>query len=124
MARILILLGLAILVAGLLWPYLSQIGLGRLPGDIVKTARTDKNGNFTVTFTDPKVIQAFRWVQSYSRRLGPAAVAGSCRPRTARSPLSGSDRPYFNQCQLVPVVPFRRWRTGRSCRGSACAGPP
>jgi hypothetical protein len=35
MARILILLGLAIPVAGLPWPYLSQIGLGRLPGDIV-----------------------------------------------------------------------------------------
>ena len=35
MARFLIVLGLAILVAGLLWPYLSQIGLGRLPGDIV-----------------------------------------------------------------------------------------
>ena len=35
MARILIVLGLAILVAGLLWPYLSQIGLGQLPGDIV-----------------------------------------------------------------------------------------
>ena len=35
MARVLIVLGLAILVAGLLWPYLSQIGLGRLPGDIV-----------------------------------------------------------------------------------------
>jgi len=35
MARILVLLGLAILVAGLLLPYLSQIGLGRLPGDIV-----------------------------------------------------------------------------------------
>ena len=35
MARFLILLGLAILVAGLLWPYLSRIGLGRLPGDIV-----------------------------------------------------------------------------------------
>jgi hypothetical protein len=28
-------LGLAILVAGLLWPFLSRIGLGRLPGDIV-----------------------------------------------------------------------------------------
>jgi hypothetical protein len=28
-------LGLAILVLGLLWPYLSRIGLGRLPGDIV-----------------------------------------------------------------------------------------
>ena len=35
MARFLIVLGLVILVAGLLWPYLSQIGLGRLPGDIV-----------------------------------------------------------------------------------------
>jgi hypothetical protein len=35
MARFLIVLGLAILVIGLLWPYLSRIGLGRLPGDIV-----------------------------------------------------------------------------------------
>jgi hypothetical protein len=35
MARFLIVLGLAVLVAGLLWPFLSRIGLGRLPGDIV-----------------------------------------------------------------------------------------
>jgi hypothetical protein len=35
MARFLIVLGLVILVAGLLWPWLSQIGLGRPPGDIV-----------------------------------------------------------------------------------------
>jgi hypothetical protein len=35
MAGILIALGLVLLFAGLLWPYLSQIGLGRLPGDIV-----------------------------------------------------------------------------------------
>jgi len=35
MARFLILLGLAILVVGLLWPHLSKLGLGRLPGDIV-----------------------------------------------------------------------------------------
>jgi hypothetical protein len=35
MARFLIGLGLVILVVGLLWPYLSQLGLGRLPGDIV-----------------------------------------------------------------------------------------
>jgi hypothetical protein len=35
MARFLILLGLAILVIGQLWPYLSQIGLWRLPGDVV-----------------------------------------------------------------------------------------
>jgi hypothetical protein len=35
MARTLIVIGLVILVVGLLWPYLSRIGLGRLPGDIV-----------------------------------------------------------------------------------------
>jgi hypothetical protein len=35
MARFLIVLGLAILEVGLLWPYLSKFGLGRLPGDIV-----------------------------------------------------------------------------------------
>jgi hypothetical protein len=35
MARFLVVLGLVLLVAGLLWPDLSQIGLGRLPGDIV-----------------------------------------------------------------------------------------
>ena len=35
MARFLIVLELAILLVGLLWPYLSKLGLGRLPGDIV-----------------------------------------------------------------------------------------
>jgi Protein of unknown function (DUF2905) len=35
MGRLLIVFGLFILMAGLLWPWLSQIGLGRLPGDIV-----------------------------------------------------------------------------------------
>jgi hypothetical protein len=35
MNRFLIVLGLAILVVGLLWPYLARIGLGRLPGDLV-----------------------------------------------------------------------------------------
>jgi len=33
--RFLIALGLTILVAGIAWPILSRIGLGRLPGDIV-----------------------------------------------------------------------------------------
>jgi Protein of unknown function (DUF2905) len=35
MTRVLITLGLVILAIGLLWPYLSRLGLGRLPGDIV-----------------------------------------------------------------------------------------
>jgi Protein of unknown function (DUF2905) len=35
MQRALIGIGLAFLLAGLAWPLLSRIGLGRLPGDIV-----------------------------------------------------------------------------------------
>jgi Protein of unknown function (DUF2905) len=35
MARWLIVLGVVLVVAGLLWPWLSRLGLGRLPGDIV-----------------------------------------------------------------------------------------
>ena len=35
MARTFIVLGLGFLALGLLWPVLSRIGLGRLPGDIV-----------------------------------------------------------------------------------------
>ena len=35
MQRTLILLGLAIVALGLLWPVLTRISLGRLPGDIV-----------------------------------------------------------------------------------------
>jgi hypothetical protein len=33
--RFLIGLGVVILVAGIMWPILSRIGLGRLPGDIM-----------------------------------------------------------------------------------------
>ena len=33
--RILIVAGLVLLAAGLLWPLLSRLGIGRLPGDIV-----------------------------------------------------------------------------------------
>jgi hypothetical protein len=35
MARTLIVVGLVILAVGLLWPLLSKLGLGRLPGDIL-----------------------------------------------------------------------------------------
>ncbi|MGH8565532.1 MAG: DUF2905 domain-containing protein [Gammaproteobacteria bacterium] len=35
MARTLIILGAILLVAGLLWPWILKLGLGRLPGDIV-----------------------------------------------------------------------------------------
>jgi hypothetical protein len=34
MARWLVILGIVLVAAGLLWPWLSRLGLGRLPGDI------------------------------------------------------------------------------------------
>jgi hypothetical protein len=43
--RFLIGLGLVILLGGLLWPVLSRIGLGRLPGDIIY-----QRGNATFYF--------------------------------------------------------------------------
>jgi Protein of unknown function (DUF2905) len=35
MSRIMIILGVILCITGLLWPWLSKLGLGRLPGDIV-----------------------------------------------------------------------------------------
>jgi hypothetical protein len=43
MSRTLILLGLILIAAGLLWPWIGWLRLGRLPGDIVV-----ERGNFTV----------------------------------------------------------------------------
>jgi hypothetical protein len=35
LARWLVILGVVLVVLGLLWPWLTKLGLGRLPGDIV-----------------------------------------------------------------------------------------
>jgi hypothetical protein len=35
MQKTLIILGIAILAVGLLWPWLSKLPIGRLPGDII-----------------------------------------------------------------------------------------
>ena len=35
MPRMLIILGVVLVAAGLLWPFIGKLGLGRLPGDIV-----------------------------------------------------------------------------------------
>jgi hypothetical protein len=45
MSRTLIVIGILVLVAGLLWPWLGRLGLGRLPGDIVV-----ERDNFTLYF--------------------------------------------------------------------------
>ena len=43
--RVLIVTGVLILAAGLLWPLITRLGLGRLPGDIVV-----QRPNFTFYF--------------------------------------------------------------------------
>ena len=43
--RLLIVLGAILLVAGLAWPFLARLGLGRLPGDIMV-----ERGNFRFYF--------------------------------------------------------------------------
>jgi len=35
MSRTLIILGLVLVAAGVLWPFIGRLGLGRFPGDIV-----------------------------------------------------------------------------------------
>ena len=53
MQRILIAIGAVLLFVGLLWPWLSSLGLGRLPGDIrVET----ENGAFYFPITTCVVI--------------------------------------------------------------------
>lgn len=47
-SRLLITLGIILVVAGLLWPYLTKLGLGRLPGDIV-VERENSRFYFPVT---------------------------------------------------------------------------
>jgi len=48
MQRILILLGILLLVAGLAWPWLSKLPFGRLPGDI-SVERENFNFYFPLT---------------------------------------------------------------------------
>ena len=51
--RILIIIGAGLLLAGLLWPWLSKLGLGRLPGDVcIET----ENGFFYFPITTCVVI--------------------------------------------------------------------
>jgi hypothetical protein len=53
--RILITVGAVLVVAGLLWPWLSRLGLGRLPGDIrIETA----NGVFYLPLTSCLIVSA------------------------------------------------------------------
>ena len=53
MTKIFILLGIVFILVGLLYPYLSTLGLGRLPGDIVIER---KNFNFYFPITTSIIL--------------------------------------------------------------------
>jgi len=48
MAKLLIILGIILVIIGLLWPWLSKLGLGHLPGDI-RIQRDGFNFYFPIT---------------------------------------------------------------------------
>lgn len=53
MQRILIVVGAVVVLAGLLWPWLSRLGLGHLPGDIrIET----ENGFFYLPITTSVIV--------------------------------------------------------------------
>ena len=55
MARLLIVLGVILIAAGVAWPWLAKLGLGRLPGDI----RIEREGySFFFPITTGLVISA------------------------------------------------------------------
>jgi hypothetical protein len=56
MQRTLVILGLVLLAAGLLWPWISKIGLGRLPGDIIIER---ENTTFYIPITTSILISLF-----------------------------------------------------------------
>ena len=63
MQRLLIIVGLLIALVGLLWPWLTKLGLGRLPGDL----RIDKPGftlyaPFTTMLIVSLVVSLILWL--------------------------------------------------------------
>ena len=56
MQKLLIIGGLALVVAGLAWPVLSRLGLGRLPGDI---AIQGEHGSFYFPIVTCILVSAF-----------------------------------------------------------------
>ena len=56
MSKFLVLIGIVFILIGLLYPYLSNLGLGKLPGDIVIER---KNFNFYFPITTSIILSIF-----------------------------------------------------------------
>ena len=65
MQRFLIGLGLVILLAGIAWPLLSRIGIGRLPGDImIQRAGTSFYFPIVTCILISIVLSALMWLSN------------------------------------------------------------
>lgn len=63
MQRFLIVLGLILLVVGFAWPWLSRLGLGRLPGDIhIEREGWSLQFPLTTTFVVSLVLTLILWL--------------------------------------------------------------
>ncbi|HEY2244253.1 MAG: DUF2905 domain-containing protein [Xanthobacteraceae bacterium] len=63
MQRLLIGIGLALVLAGIAWPLLSRIGLGRLPGDImIQRASTSFYFPLVTCIIISIVLSALMWL--------------------------------------------------------------
>jgi hypothetical protein len=85
MQRILIIIGAGLLLVGLLWPWLSRLGLGRLPGDVrVET----ENGLFYFPITTCVIISAVISLVLWfiRRQLAVHRVCGSNSKGAHRAP--------------------------------------
>src|SRR5450432_463752 len=79
MQRVLIAIGVFLLVVGLLWPWLSKLGLGRLPGDIrIETANGERT--FYHRFKDKPALFAavvHRIIEGLRSRAGVPQIEGA-----------------------------------------------
>ncbi len=63
MAKWLILLGIILILLGLIWPWLSRLGLGHLPGDIhIKRENVDFYFPLTSSILISLVLSLLLWI--------------------------------------------------------------
>jgi hypothetical protein len=63
MQRLLIGIGLALVLAGIAWPLLSRIGLGRLPGDfVIQRGGTSSYPPLVTCIVISIVLSALMWL--------------------------------------------------------------
>ena len=128
--RILIVAGIVLLVAGLLWPFLTRLGLGRLPGDIVV-----ERENFRFYFPLVTsilvsiVLTALFWL---FRAFSAEVDAGSHKKSGSNSGLRLRDGDGFQPHQRTRILradrfeqrPFARARQHRDIRDIRPARDP